>query len=167
VDHEIRVVPSVFDRLIDDDRENTRDELPTRAESVRRYRLAVLRDLDNLLNARDGFADLFRARPGYVEAPQSVIAYGLRENTDLAIATPQGQTQLRQRLERAIRTFEPRLTNVTVTLPDADTQADGRKPMSLRLRIEARLLMFPSPDQVSFDVVMALDSGRYEVKDRG
>jgi len=165
VDHEIRVVPSVFDRLVDDDPDSTRDELPTRLESVRRYKLAVQRDLDDLLNARDLLADLFRGPAGYVEAPQSVVAYGLRYNHDLAVSTPQGQAQLRQRLERVIRTFEPRLTNVVVGVADAGTQTDGPKPTSVRLLIEGKLMMSPAPDQVSFDVEMTLDSGRYNVKD--
>jgi type VI secretion system protein ImpF len=104
---------------------------------------------------------------GYVEATQSVLTYGLPDISQLGPAADRSMGRLRQVLERVIRTFEPRLTNVVVTLPQAGDQAEGRKPTTVRLHVDARLVMDPSPDQVSFDVVMAVDSGRYEVKDRG
>ena len=101
MDHEIRVVLSVLDRLIDDDPESTQDLLPTRAESVRSYRQCVQRDLENLLNAHNTFFDM---PPEYVEATSSVLTYGLPDVNQFAPATDRGQSRLRQLLERVIRT---------------------------------------------------------------
>jgi glutamate synthase (ferredoxin) len=63
-------------------------------------------------------------------------------------------------IEAAIRTFEPRLTAIVATTGE-------RKPTEalLRLHIDARLVMDPSPEPVSFDIVMPLHTCEYEVKE--
>jgi type VI secretion system protein ImpF len=150
-------MPSVLDRLIDLEPRSHRDVLPTRAESVRDLRRAVQRDLDNLLNSRNSFFDL---SSDFAEAGQSVLTYGLPDFSALNLASPRDQNRLRQAIETTIRTFEPRLTGIVATItpqPAADR--------SLRLHIDARLIMDPSPTPVSFDIVMPLHTRKYEVKE--
>ena len=156
--HEIRVVPSVLDRLLDLEPASHRDVLPTRAESVRELHSAVQRDLDNLLNARNAFFDL---SSDFTECGQSVLTYGLPDFSAMTLSSGRDQNRLRQAIEVAIRTFEPRLTNVVATF--APTSAADR---SVRLHVDARLAMDPSPEAVAFDIVMPLHSGKYEVKER-
>jgi type VI secretion system protein ImpF len=143
-DYDVRVTPSLLDRLLDFDHRNTRDPVPTRAETVREMKLSVQRDLENLLNSRNSNTDLEAA---FVEASRSVVTYGLPDLSSM-VASPANERRLRQVIDVAIRTFEPRLTGVTSTmLPISPTDR------SLRVRVEASLRLDPSPEPVSFDIV--------------
>ena len=55
--------------------------------------------------------------------------------------------------------FEPRLTDVHVTLESTDT-VDRR----LRFHIEGNMKLDPAPEEISFDTVLELSSGEYKVK---
>src|SRR6476620_2859291 len=157
-DYEIHIVPSVLDLLIDLEPKSSRDAADTRADTVRALRLAVGRDLDNLLNSRNTFADL---SSDFVEGRQSVLTYGLPEFTAMNLSFPVSQQRLRQAIETTIRTFEPRMTGVVATItPPTNTDR------SLRIHVDARLLMDPSPEAIAFDIVMPISSGKYEVKER-
>ena len=157
-DHEIRVVPSVFDRLIDLDPKNSHDVIPSRAESVRDLRRAVQRDLENLLNSRNTFSDLSLE---FAEAGQSVLTYGLPDFSAMNIGSPRDQNRLRQVIEATIRVFEPRLTGVAATLQPPTTSE-----RALRIHVDARLVMEPAPEPVSFDIVMPLHNCKCEVTSR-
>jgi type VI secretion system protein ImpF len=157
-DYDVRVTPSLLDRLLDVDYRSPRDVVPLRAEAVREFRRAVQRDLENLLNSRNPHADL---PAGFTEAAASVVAYGLPDFTTLNVASAADQQRLRQAIETAVRSFEPRLAAVTTML----MPAAGATDRSLRLRIEAKLLMEPAPEAVSFDVVVPLQTLKCEVKD--
>ena len=137
-DYDVRVTPSVLDRLLDSDHKSLRDPVVSRAESVRELRLAVQRDLESLLNSRNPYSDLPAA---FAEAGQSVITYGLPDFSALNVANTNDQHRLRQLIERTIRTFEPRLIGVNTTLMPASPT-----DRSMRLRIDARLVMDPSPE---------------------
>ncbi len=156
-DYDVRVAPSLLDRLLDADYRESRDVTPPRAEAVRAFKRGVLRDLESLLNSRNPHADL---PAGFVETWRSVVTYGLPDLSGFNPGSPVDQQRLRQVVEAAVRTFEPRLAAVGVTLVPAS--ATDR---SLRLRIDARLLIEPTPEAISFDVVMPLQSVGCEVKE--
>ena len=156
-DYDVRVIPSVLDRLLDEDPRNTRDVVRTRAESVRDLYRAVQRDLEDLLNTRNPLFDL---PPEFAEVRQSAIAYGLPDFSAMNVSNPSDQTRLRQLMENALRYFEPRLSGATVAL------LPGREgERAVRLRVDARLEMDPAPEPVSFDIVMPLASRKYEVRE--
>ena len=143
-DYDVRVTPSLLDRLLDADHRNSRDPMLTRAETVREMKQAVLRDLENLLNSRNAHHDLASA---FVEAGQSVLTYGMPDFSTMLTRTGDDR-RLRQAIDTAIRTFEPRLAGVSTSiLPISPTDR------SLRVRIDARLLLDPTPEPVSFDIV--------------
>jgi type VI secretion system protein ImpF len=156
-DYDVRVAPSLLDRLLDADHSASRDVTPSRAEAVRAYKRGVLRDLENLLNSRNPHADL---PAGFVESWRSVVTYGLPDLSGFNTDSVSDQQRLRQVIEGAIRTFEPRLAAVTTTLLPAP-----RPERTLRLRIDAKLLIEPTPEAISFDVVMPLQSAGCEVKE--
>jgi type VI secretion system protein ImpF len=156
-DYEVRVTPSLLDRLLDLDPKSSRDVVTSRAESVRELKRAVQRDLEILLNSRNPYTDLPHA---FVEAGQSVLTYGLPDFSALNVASPVDQNRLRQMIETTIRTFEPRLMGVTAILQPAPEHE-----RSLFLRLEARLVMDPAPEAVSFDIVMPMTTLKYEVKE--
>jgi type VI secretion system protein ImpF len=157
VDHESRIVPSVLDRLIDQEPKNHRDVLPSRAQGVRELRRAVQRDLESLLNSRNTFFDL---PPAFAEAGQSVLTYGLPDFSTMNIATIRDQNRVRHLVEVALRRFEPRLIGVTVSIAPATLN-----DRSLRLHVDARLVMEPSPTPISFDIHMPQHTRKYEVKE--
>ena len=155
---EFVVTPSVFDRLLDLEPGSPRDPHVSHYEGVNRLRQAVRRDLEHLLNTRNPVPDLSGE---FVEAGQSVLAYGVADFTSFNILSVRDQERLRQLVERSIRSFEPRLTGVSVALLPI-----GRTERSLRLHVDARLMMDPVPEAVSFDVVMPQLSSRCEVKEK-
>ena len=150
------VLPSLLERLTDGDPRVPAEPPVTREESVRRYRLSVLRDVEWLLNSRQTPE---RAPDGLGEVGRSVFHYGLRDTTALAANTPDGQDALVRWVEEAIAAFEPRLVDVRVALGDVD-QAQAPQ---VRFVVAALLRMDPSPEQVVFDTVYDLASGGYAV----
>lgn len=157
LDNEIRITPSVLDRLIDYEPELTREPLASRAKSLRQLKEAVKRDLEQLLNTR---------QPGdwlpedLKELNNSLAAYGLPDFSSVSIKSPAEQLRLRRAIETAVTLFEPRLEDVNITLlPLGDLQR------SLHFRIDARLRVEPAPEPVTFDAMLQLSSGQYLVRE--
>jgi type VI secretion system protein ImpF len=146
---------SVLDRLIDLSPLRT-EELPlSRSQSLRELKASVCRDLEWLFNSRQP-----------LETPQtgklvrnSLFAYGLPDITSLSVSNMRDRKRLSVALEDAIRIFEPRITNARVTLASTE---EG-KVQRLRFIIDGLLRIDPSPEPVSFDTMLDLASGEYEV----
>lgn len=130
----------------------------TRAQSVRLLKAAVRRDLEWLLNTR---RNAERLEAAHTELAASVYEYGLPDVTALSFANPKDRIKLLRSLETTIRTFEPRIANVKVVAIDS---ADGSSRQILRFQVEGLLKMDPAPEQISFDTVLQLSSGEYQVK---
>lgn len=157
------VTQSVLDRLVDREPLNSADPSMTRAQSVRLLKASLRRDLEWLLNSRRIAEEL---GPEHTELVSSVYYYGLPDVTALSFSNPKDRTKLVRSLESTIRTFEPRITNVKV-IP-VETATDGGTRQVLRFQVEGLLKMDPAPEQISFDTVLQLTSGEYQVKgDRG
>lgn len=171
-DNEIRVVPSVLDRLLDYEPEVSSEPAPSRAKSLRHMKQSVRRDLEWLLNARqsspassagDGRADTEApsTRPLPAEVYDSLISYGLPDFSSASIFSVLDQNRIRRALEMAVERFEPRLRDVVVkVLPARETER------ALRFRIEARLRVEPAPEPVTFDTVLQIHSGEYRIEAR-
>ena len=148
---ETLVTQSVLDRL------TQVEEWPaTRNKSVRFFRDALKRDLEWLLNTRKPPLPELEAWPA---ARDSVINYGLPDISSLGLSSASDQRALRMAIETSLRIFEPRLTDVHVTLESSDT-VDRR----LRFHIEGNMRLDPAPEEISFDTVLELSSGEYKVK---
>ncbi|WP_172962240.1 type VI secretion system baseplate subunit TssE [Hydrocarboniclastica marina] len=126
---------SVLDRLL---------EQEAGKPAIALIRRSVLRDLEQLLNARRSWLPV---SPKLRELKKSVLGYGLPDFTVMELSTQEGRQWLCQEIERTIVCFEPRLTRVRVSLRDSDTPLDRM----LRLRIDAVLLLDPVPQPVAFD----------------
>lgn len=151
------VTQSVIERLIDGEPGVGMDTPPTRAQSVRQMKASLRRDLVWLLNTRrrpDAVGSEFR------ELERSVFNYGLPDVTSLSWSSAQDRVRLARMLEETLRTFEPRIDRPKVTPLDS---ASGAQHV-LRFQIEGMLLMDPSPEFISFDTVLQLSSGEYQVK---
>jgi type VI secretion system protein ImpF len=155
-DNEVRITPSVLDRLMDYEPEITHEPLASRAKSLRQMKQSVRRDLEWLLNTRQ----LVESVPSDLkEVSNSVAAYGLPDFSNATVSSLKDQDQMRLAIEFAINTFEPRLQDVTVTLEP------GRgSERLLRFRIDAHLKIEPAPEPVTFDTELQLHSGEYKVQ---
>lgn len=152
-----RVSLSVFDRLIDLEPRELKEAPKSRTASLTELKAAVRRDLEWLLNTR---CFLEAPEKGLEESKSSVAFYGLPDVTGVAVKNYNEQVRLSQNIELAIRHFEPRFIDLTVTLePISDTDR------ALRFRIEARLDVDPAPEPIAFDTVLELGSGDFVVRE--
>jgi type VI secretion system protein ImpF len=155
-DNEIRITPSVLDRLIDDRPDETREAVATRQTSLRLLKQAVKRDLEWLLNTRATVQDV---PDGLTEVNRSLVLYGLPDLTTASVKSPDDRMRLRDAVAETVRLFEPRLEGVDVSL-----ESDAETERAVRFRIEARLKIDPTPEPVTFDTTLQLASGEFHVK---
>jgi len=154
------VTLSVLDRLIDFDPRTSTEPPVSRAQSVRQFKDSVQRDLEWLLNTR---RIAVPPEESLRELNRSVYAYGMPDFTAYSLSSPKDQTRLLRSLQAALKVFEPRLANVAVV----PLETEGVASRTLRFRIEGLLLMDPAPEHVSFDTVLELTSGQYEIGNAG
>jgi type VI secretion system protein ImpF len=151
------VTQSVLDRLIDRDPGVAAEAAPTRAQSVRQLKASLRRDLEWLLNSRRTPDEVGHE---YQELERSLYNFGLPDTTSLSWDSARDRTRLARMIEEALETFEPRLSAVRVAAVEAGT---GPRHI-MRFQIEGMLEMDPSPEHISFDTVLQLASGEYQVK---
>jgi type VI secretion system protein ImpF len=149
------ITVSAFDRLMDDEPESSVEIAPSRSQAVHQLKKAVRRDLEWLFNTRRVAVP---PPESLKEVNRSVYIYGLPDFSSYRV---KDQDKLIRILNSTIRLFEPRLANARVVLVDVD-QSDHR---TVHLRVEGLLLMDPAPEHVSFDTLLEVTSGEYEVKD--
>lgn len=157
-DNEIRITQSVLDRLIDEEPAMSQDPPKVRSVSLAELKKSVRRDLEWLLNTRC-FAE--NVDGGLEESMRSVAFYGLPDFTAVSVKNPNEQRRMAKALEEAIKVFEPRFSDLKVTLEPIDSI-----DRLLKFRIEATLDVDPAPEPVTFDTVLQLGGSSFEVKNR-
>ncbi|HXD33115.1 MAG TPA: type VI secretion system baseplate subunit TssE [Pyrinomonadaceae bacterium] len=148
---------SVLDRLIDYEPAISREPASSRSRGLKQLKETVRRDLEWLLNTRETSGE---NSIDSVELSKSLAVYGLPDFTNLGTNDVDDQKKMRWAIQDAIRVFEPRLQDVQVSL-----QASQSSDRLLHFRIDARLRVDPAPEPISFDTVLQLVSGEYEVKE--
>jgi len=156
-DYEVRVTPSLLDRLLDFEPKNPQEAPKSRSKSLRELKQSVRRDLEWLLNTRSYPEDIDEKLE---ETPNSVVAYGLPDFTGISVRSHIELKNLKQALETAIKNFEPRFLDVKIKV-DPINNIDR----TLHFRIEAYLNVEPSPEPIIFDTVLELGSGDFDVKE--
>ena len=153
------LVPSVLDRLLDDEPENSQEAPKSRHQVIRDLKQSVRRDLENLLNTRWRCA----AWPANLdEVELSLLNYGIPDFTGVNMAAPSERERLRQIIERIVRKFEPRFKTVKVKLLENSDNMDR----TLRFRIDALLHAEPAPEPVVFDSQLEPATSDFEVRDQ-
>ncbi len=151
------LVPSVLDRLLDDEPGLTREPLKARHQVLREMKQSLRRDLENLLNTRR------RATwwpPHWSELEHSLLTYGIPDVTGLDLTTGDGREQLRQLIETELRQFDPRFKSVSVALLEPLDRSDR----TLRFRIDAVVYAEPAFEEVVFDSSLQPATGEIDVK---
>ena len=148
---------SVLDRLIDTEPLQSGDGTLTWGESVRRLRAAVMRDVEWLLNTRRVIQPAGSHRP---QLSSSVYNFGLPDISSRSRDSDETRQALMRQIEECITTFEPRLTAVQVV---AREPGGGETKHRLRFTIDALLKMEPDPERVTFDTVLEVTSGEFQI----
>ena len=148
---------SILDRLIDEEPKSSQEGPMTRAESLRRLKASVRRDLEWLLNVRQ---PVQIPPEGATELEKSVYCFGLPDICSMNLTSVRNRGDLARLMEIAIAQFEPRLISPKVSLVPA---ASGALPQ-LHFAIEGLLAMDPMPEHVSFDTVLEVTDGDYHVR---
>lgn len=157
-DNEIRITQSVLDRLVDEEPSMSQDPPKARSVSLAELKKSVRRDLEWLLNTRCFTENI---DGGLEESLKSVAFYGLPDFTAVSVKNPNEQRRMAQALEEAIKIFEPRFSDLKVTLEPIDNV-----DRLLKFKIEATLDVDPAPEPVMFDTVLQLGGSSFEVQDR-
>lgn len=157
-DNEIRVTPSVLDRLLDFEPQVSEEAPKSRSKSLRELKQSVKRDLEWLLNARI-YASEFDEN--LEEIKKSVLTCGLPDFTGISARNMEDLEGLSGAIEKAIRNFEPRFLNVEIELEPIDNANS-----ILNFKIEAFLDIEPTPEPIVFDTILQLGSGDFEIKQR-
>jgi type VI secretion system protein ImpF len=145
--------PSLLDRLVDPDPRASVDAPTSLAESVRRAKTGLRRDIEWLLNTR---RTAIKVPDALEELRSSVFFFGLPDLSSLSHDAPGDRQRLLRSVEATIAAFEPRMADVRVSLVEEETPAHRRE---LHFVIEGTFLLDPTPLRVSYDTVMDLSKG--------
>lgn len=148
---------SVLDRLLDDQPKEQVENQNLLAQDLSRFKQAVARDMEALLNSR--CVDLDDEIEDYPLARASMINFGIIDLSSLSLMDPDDRAYLRDKIRITIERHEPRLSRVRVAL-DAP---EGSERM-LRFRVDALLTVHPAKPPVSFDAMLQLSSNSYQIR---
>src|SRR5262245_21543678 len=98
--HDQPLVPSVLDRLIDDDPEVTHETDRNQTQVLRDLKVSVGRDLKSLLNTR---IRCILYEPDLAELDLSLVNYGIRDLTGLTLGTESEREEFKESIETVIR----------------------------------------------------------------
>lgn len=147
IDKKKKLRPSILDRLIDNDPDNTVEKDSDQHQKLKELRNSVRRDLENLLNTRFRMVE---PADEYTELKKSLLNYGLPDLATINISDKIKQKEFINHLESILIDFEPRFKTVKVNYMENADSLDR----SLRFRIDATLYADPSPEVVVFDSIL-------------
>ncbi|HEX4955281.1 MAG TPA: type VI secretion system baseplate subunit TssE [Thermoanaerobaculia bacterium] len=143
-----RPVPRpLFDRLEDHEPDQKREPRPLSTLDRKELLESVRQELERLLNTR---ASRLPHRPAGL--PRTVIDYGLHDPTHWSPHDPDDRRRLAADIAEAVRAYEPRLSDVRVTVAPLPEQ-----PEVLGATIEGRLVGDTVAEPVSFLTAFAHD----------
>lgn len=143
-DRDVKVLPSVLDRLLDDDPDQPREPLPSASKLREILRAAIRRDVENFFNTR------LRCTPipeGLTSVKGSIVDFGVPDLVGRNFATLNRRRKFLRELEDLLRAAEPRFKSVHVLASDDDRTLDR----TLHFRIEAVMYAEPAPEKISMD----------------
>lgn len=155
-----RLQPCLLDRLTDDEPEVREESRERRMVSLRRYKSAVLRDLEMLLNSkvhplRDNIYE-------FSEAAGSVLNYGIPDmcGRNLSAITP---SEFEAQVKQAILRFEPRISHKLLSVRIV-TPLDSQNIRTIAFEVEGELWAQPLPDHLFFKTEVDIETGHHKLK---
>ena len=145
------ILPSLLDRLIDDDPKKTLEVVKPAITLLNEVKAGIRRDLENLLNTR-----LFRQASieKYDQLDNSILNYGLRDFSTLQFSSEEHRERFKDEIISTIERYESRFHWVKVEIDQLGEDHDR----TLYLKINALLNVEPDPIPLLFDSrIQALD----------
>lgn len=152
-----RLVPSLLDRLLDDEPQHSAEPVARRSFSLAEYKARIVRDLETLVNTRQSL--LAKHLEVFPQLRGSILEYGMPDFTSRALLDPADRRLIRSQLERAIEVGDRRFRHVRVKLLD---QQPGQR--MLTFRVDSVLRLHDVSRQVSFDAVLRINTQEYTVQ---
>jgi type VI secretion system protein ImpF len=144
------VTQSLLDRLTES------VDLPnTRNASMQMYKNGIKRDVEWLLNTRRTACTQIEE---YRHAGASVFNYGLPDVAELG-GSKDDTGRVLQAILQTLRTHEPRIRDPKVSV----VRSDFLK-RSVQFHVEGRVRVESSEEDISFDTLLKVITGEYEVK---
>lgn len=157
VKREQPLVSSVLDRLIDERPDVEREPAKSQNQVLAELRESVRRDLENLLNTPCHHVSW---PVELTELDRSLVGYGIPEASAANLGSAADREKFLRKIERIIRTFEPRFKSVRVEgLQNADLF-----DRTLRFRIDAMLHAYPAPEPIIFDSQLEPATGNFQIQ---
>lgn len=156
-----RLLPSLLDRLTDDDPGNDKEAAQQRTLRDKEFRDRVRRDLEWLLNTSS--LETLQDLVAYPEVAHSVVNFGVRGLSGNT-ASKVDAIQLERRLRQTIIDFEPRI--LPNTLKITVQTSDQFNHNALSFDIEGDLWMLPTPLHLLLKSEMDLETGAVTVRDK-
>ena len=151
------LLPSVFDRLLDEEPGTRREPPRSRAQILAELRRSVRRDLENLLNTR---VRCIPFPPELEELEASLVNYGIPDMTGAPLGTAREREEFCRTIQSTIALFDHRLKKLSVRLLD---QAEPLE-RTIRFQIEAMLQAEPAPEPLLYESTLRLSTGTFEVQ---
>ena len=164
-----QLVPSLLDRLTDDEPGVSTEARWHHSISIEQLKDLVRRDLEALLNTRHSRIDLTDPigkggrREKVTHLAISSLTFGVPDFTASGVAGQEDRERVRRNVEFAIKRFEGRLRDTRVVLIERESEHD----MTIRLTIHSKLNLDPTPEPISFDTVVHTNQGSCSIEATG
>ena len=155
-----RLQPCLLDRLTDDEPEVTREGRDQHVVSMRKYRNAVLRDIEMLFNSRA--YPLHEMIYEFGEVARSVLNYGILDLSGASISGSNA-SELETQLKQALKNFEPRISHKALSVRVVSS-ADAGDVRTLFFEISGDLWAHPLPDHLFIKTEVDLETGHCKWK---
>ncbi|MHC4556079.1 MAG: type VI secretion system baseplate subunit TssE [Planctomycetota bacterium] len=155
-----RLQPCLLDRLTDDEPDVQKESRDQRVVSLRRYKRAVLRDLEMILNSKSHpFHDNIYE---FSEAARSVLNYGIPDvcGATISVISPD---EFEAQVKQTILCFEPRITRKHLSVRIA-SPLDSASIRTISFEIEGELWAQPLPDHLYVKTEVDLETGHHKLK---
>jgi type VI secretion system protein ImpF len=136
------VTQSLVDRLIDDDPQGSADAHESEEAAIGRYKVALRRDLESLLNTKRPWLPVVDRYPGL---DRTVLGYGIPDLSTEDMSVPAVRERVRRVIAQVIREHEPRLSEIDIEMDEGPTSR------GMRLRISAVLNITQSEETVVYE----------------
>jgi type VI secretion system protein ImpF len=136
------ITQSLVDRLIDDDPQASIDAHESEDDAVARYKVALRRDLESLLNTKRPWLPVVDRYPGM---DRTVVGYGIPDLSTEDMSVPAVRKRVRRVIAQVIREHEPRLSEIDIEMDEGPTSR------GMRLRIAAVLNITQSEETVVYE----------------
>ena len=155
-----RLVPSLLDRLTDNDPQGRLEARENRLLSIPQLRASVLRDMGWLFNAIR--LDVNGNLDAYPEIKSSVLNYGLPAMSGHCVSGTD-MRELERLMRQAILNFEPRLIADTLTIKAETNVKELNHHNLVSFKICAQLWAQPAPVELTLQTDLDLESGQCRI----